>query len=207
MTRRAYPSGPGHPRRALRAGGIACIALALAACATSQPPARQLPVDAPLPAGQASLGPIVLHQPRPGLYTSAQPRPGDWRQLPALGVGTVINLRPAEEMAGRDEAAEVRAAGMHYVNIPIAGADAVTPLNARALQQAIATGPGKVLVHCSTGNRAGALLALAAHAGGMASADALAFGKAAGLSGLEPVVRGRLGLPACPGGPDAPARC
>ena len=64
------------------------------------------------------------------------------------------------------------------------------------LWQALQGAPGKVLVHCSTGNRAGALMALAAHAQGLPAADALALGKAAGLTGLEPAVRGKLGLPA-----------
>lgn len=55
---------------------------------------------------------------------------------------------------------------------------------------------------------AGALLALAAQAQGMRPENALALGKTAGLTGLEPVVRERLGLPvaACAPG-DAASRC
>jgi len=55
-----------------------------------------------------------------------------------------------------------------------------------------------VLVHCASANRAGALLALAAaQHGAMTPVDALAFGRAAGLSSpvLEADVRARLGLP------------
>lgn len=178
------------------------LALAVAACAAPQPrPELPVPVQPSTPVAQAMLpqttvSGVLLHHPRPGLYTSAQPGAGDWMRLPALGIDTVINLRPQAEMQGRDEAVEVRDAGLAYVNISIAGADEVTPENARALQQAIDAASGNVLVHCASGNRAGALLALAAHANGMAPADALAFGKASGLTGLEPVVRGRLDLPA-----------
>ena len=110
----------------------------------------------------------------------------------------------------RDEAAEVRNAGLAYIEIPVTGADAITADNARVLWQALRGARGNVLVHCSTGNRAGALLALAAHADGMPAGDALAFGKAAGLGKLEPVVRQRLGLPAmaCAAPGEAPpARC
>ena len=188
----------------------ACVlATAATGCTTLEPRTeRSVPVQPSVPAGPATVPGVVLLQPRPGLYTSAQPGVTDWSRLHALGVNTVINLRPAAEMAGRDERAEVRDAGLGYVSLPIAGADAITAENARALADAIASSQGKVLVHCSSGNRAGALLALAAQAQGMRPENALALGKTAGLTGLEPVVRERLGLPvaACATG-DAASRC
>ena len=194
-----------------RVGPLACaLAMVVAAsgCATQPHPERTIPVQPSQPAQPVALPGVMLQQPRPGLYTAGQPAAGDWARLPGLGIVTVINLRPPEELQDRDEAAEVRAAGLAYVNIPIAGPDAVTPANARALQDAIAAARGKVLVHCSSGNRAGALLALAARAQGMTAQQALDFGKAAGLAGLEPVVRARLELPvaACKPG-DSASRC
>jgi len=108
----------------------------------------------------------------------------------------VVNLRPDHEMAGRNEAAEVAAAGMSYVGIPVAGADAVDADNARRLWTLLKASDGPVFVHCASGNRAGALLALgAAQSGGMAPEAALEFGRSAGLTSLEAVVRKRLGLP------------
>lgn len=137
-----------------------------------------------------------LRQPNDRLLTGGQPEAAAWKHLAADGVTTVINLRPADEMAGRDEAAEVAAAGMSYRLIPVAGAAGITRENANALWAAIAQAPGKVLVHCASGNRVGALLALgAAEQGGMDSQQALQFGKAAGLAGAEPRVREVLGLP------------
>jgi len=51
-----------------------------------------------------------------------------------------------------------------------------------------------VLVHCGTGNRCGAMLALTeAWFRQHSTEDAIAFGKQAGLTGMEPVVRDLLG--------------
>jgi len=165
------------------------------ACATTLPVLAAPPVaTAPDTWMQTSVP--NLRQPNDRLLTGGQPDAAAWKQLAADGVTTVINLRPADEMAGRDEAAEVIAAGMSYRQIPVAGAAGITTENANALWTAIAQAPGKVLVHCASGNRVGALLALgAAEQGGMDSQQALQFGKAAGLSGAEPRVREALGLP------------
>ena len=51
---------------------------------------------------------------------------------------------------------------------------------------------GNVLIHCASGNRVGALVALHARGTGATPDEALALGKAAGLAGLEPAVRARL---------------
>ena len=193
--------------------GAMLAAGAMAGCAVALPvvpSTRPVPVQPSTPVPPlAMVSGVGLHAPMPGVYTSAQPGAGDWMRLPALGIGTVINLRPRDEMPARDEAAEVRNAGLAYIEIPVTGADAITADNARVLWQALRGARGDVLVHCSTGNRAGALLALAAHADGMPAGDALAFGKAAGLGKLEPVVRQRLGLPAmaCPTGRRTDATC
>jgi hypothetical protein len=59
-----------------------------------------------------------------------------------------------------------------------------------------------VLLHCASANRVGALLALreAWHRGAEPQA-ALAVGIEAGLTGLEPATREKLGLPQAGGGP------
>ena len=116
--------------------------------------------------------------------------------MAAAGVGTVINLRPDAELAGRDEAAEVRAAGMAYHQIPVAGADGLTAENADRLWALLKDAKGPVVVHCASGNRVGALLSIGAwRQGGMSPRQALEFGKAAGLGSLEPRVRELLHLP------------
>ncbi|TLX23061.1 beta-lactamase hydrolase domain-containing protein [Thermomonas fusca] len=139
---------------------------------------------------------VALLQPLPGLYTAGQPAASDWQAIKARGVRTVVNLRPQGELKDRDEAAEVRAAGLHYIEIPVGGAEGINPANARALHAALAPAHGGgVLVHCASGNRAGALLALEQHEfDGVAAARALEIGKSAGVTGLEGKVRQALGI-------------
>ncbi|MDH5835609.1 beta-lactamase hydrolase domain-containing protein [Luteimonas kalidii] len=138
-----------------------------------------------------------LRSPRPGLLTAGQPDAIAWPALAADGVVMVINLRPPSEVPERDLRAEVGAAGLAYHAIPIAGAADLTESNARELWRLVHEAPGTVLVHCSTANRAGALLALgAADAGDMSPTDAFAFGRSAGLThpALDAHVRERLGI-------------
>lgn len=139
---------------------------------------------------------VALRQPLPGLYTAGQPAAGDWQAIKARGVRTVVNLRAPGELKDRDEAAEVRAAGLRYIEIPVSGADGINPANARALHGALAPAHGGgVLVHCASGNRAGALLALEQREfDGVAPVRALEIGKAAGVTGLEGKLRQALGV-------------
>lgn len=131
-----------------------------------------------------------LHQPRPGLYTAGQPDSTSWQVAAGNGITTVINLRPVAEMGDRDEAAEVAAAGMEYHQLPVAGADDITMDNAIELRRLVDQASGPVLVHCASGNRVGALLALGeVESGAVAAGQALAFGRSAGLGSLEPRVR------------------
>lgn len=137
-----------------------------------------------------------LHQPRAGLYTGGPPQAGEWPAIAASGVATVIDLRMPGEKTGRDEAGEVRSSGMDYLSFPIAGAADLTSSNAARLWTLLGHASTPVLVHCASGNRVGALLALgAAEQGGMTAQQALDFGKSAGLGSLEPKVRELLQLP------------
>lgn len=167
---------------------LVCIASVLALSAYAGGGSRGSATDA---AAASTLS--AYPQAAPGLYTGGQPAPAEWPALAAAGVATVINLRAPEELQGRDEAAEVAAQGMRYLSMPVVGPDDVTDANAARLWQAIHEADGKVLVHCASGNRVGALLALAAYRnGGMDAPAALAFGQSAGLTRLEPLVREHL---------------
>lgn len=136
----------------------------------------------------------VLLTPRPGLCSCGQPGPGAWASLARAGIRTVVNVRPVDEQPGRDEAAEVREAGLDYVHIPVEGPDALSRDAARALQQVLVSSPASVLVHCASANRAGALIALAdAWYGSRDVENALALGRDAGMTALEPTVRALLG--------------
>lgn len=128
--------------------------------------------------------------PADGLCTGGRPRPEHLRQAQARGVKAVVNLCPPSEPCDYDEAALVRSLGMSYVNIPVAGPADLTEANARALGQALSAVDGPVLLHCASGNRVGALIALKAHfVDGLAAEAAIAAGRGAGLKVLEPAVR------------------
>jgi len=167
---------------------LATVAMAADPPAAPQPTATSAAAAAP---------PILARQPLSRVHSAGQPAAEDWVQVARHGVTTVIDLRPDAERPGRDESAEVRAAGLAYRQLPVAGPQDLTADAARMLWQAIDAAPGKVLVHCASGNRAGALLAIAAaQEGGMAPEQALEVGREAGMTSLEPRVREVLGLPA-----------
>lgn len=175
---------------------ILLAAASLAACTAHAPIVASAPgVDTPTETIQAIRG---LRTPGVVLFSAGQPGPEAWDALATQGVTTVINLRPDTEMAERDERTEVGDAGMAYHQIPIANADDLTAENAARLWSIIEAAAGQVMVHCASGQRAGALLALGAHqVGGMSPDAALAFGQSAGLTSvtLDAEVRARLGLP------------
>ena len=132
-----------------------------------------------------------------GVLSGGQPTQDLIASAGAAGYKTVINLRPDTEPGFEWEAAAVKAAGMAYVSIPVAGTAGLTKDNVArldaALKEAAASGP--VLLHCGSGNRIGALLALrAVWLEGKDPAAALEYGKASGLTGLEPAVKSMLGL-------------
>jgi uncharacterized protein (TIGR01244 family) len=131
---------------------------------------------------------VPLHQPLPGLYTAGQPAASDWRAIKADGIRTVINLRTPGELKDRDEAAEVRAAGLRYIEIPVEGATGINASNAQLLHAALLPKHGGgVLVHCASSNRAGALLALEQVTfDGLAADAAPALASKAGMTSLAP---------------------
>jgi len=128
--------------------------------------------------------------PAPGLITGGQPTADDFKALAAAGLKHVINLRPTTEDAGFDEAALVAQLGMRYTVIPVAGAGDLTEDNARKLDAAMAATAGQpTLIHCASSNRVGGLLAVrAARVQGKPNEEALAFGRAGGLTKMEPQV-------------------
>lgn len=167
---------------------------------------------APPASGPASSAPATAEdllpnarQPLPHLLTGGQPSSEQLESLAAAGYRTVIDLRPeGEKGAPADEAERVAALGMRYVRIPIAGTGDLSEETARALDEVLdGEAAYPAVVHCASGNRVGALLALrAAGLDGVAPEAALELGLDAGLTGLEPAVRDLLGLPAAPAEPE-----
>ena len=177
--------------------GVVFAIAGLPACVTvREHRAADVPAIAPAPLPAATPSGVALSHPEAGLIVAGQPAAGDWAALAAVGVRTVVDLRTPGELQGRDEPAEVAAAGLHYVRLPIAGAGAVTPANARQLAALLDEVEGPVLVHCASGNRAGGLLALAKVGEGMSAEDALVYGRSAGMTSSEAKVREAMALPA-----------
>jgi uncharacterized protein (TIGR01244 family) len=93
------------------------------------------------------------------LYFSAQPSTKDWASLKEQGFKTVINLRePNEE--NYDEKIEkkiLKRQGITYINIPTPKKNPVTDRFIDDVTTAVKKNRpnGKVLIHCSSGNRVG----------------------------------------------------
>ena len=132
---------------------------------------------------------LLDDQPR---ISTGQPDEAMLEQLKAAGYVAVVDLRTAAEDRGMDEPAAVEEAGLDYYSLPIAGAKGTTFENAKALDDLLAGIDGPVFLHCRSGNRVGALLALTASEEGASAEEALEIGKTAGLTTLEPVVREKL---------------
>lgn len=127
-----------------------------------------------------------------GAVSTGQPDATVLRSAANAGYVAVIDLRGETENRGIDEQAEVKALGMKYLSLPIAGEAAISYENAAALDHLLDATDGPVLLHCGSGNRVGALIALREKMRGASDDKALEAGKAAGLTGLEGVVRERL---------------
>lgn len=129
-------------------------------------------------------------QPAPGLWVSGQPDAAQFAALKTAGFGRVINLRPLAETPDFDEAALLAALGLDYRHLPVSGPGDLDRARVAALDGLLAEPTdGPVLVHCATGNRVGALMALrAAWLGQQSEEQALAVGRAHGLTRMEPAV-------------------
>ncbi len=127
-----------------------------------------------------------------GITSAGQPSAEQLAAAAEAGYKTVIDLRTPTEDRGFDEAATVEKAGMAYHALPVKGQEGVTYANAAELDKLLAHAERPVLLHCSTGNRVGALLALRAKLDHADAGDALALGEAAGLKGLKGTVEEKL---------------
>ena len=130
-----------------------------------------------------------MHRINPKLLTGGQPQAADLQQLQRQGIERIINLRPSTEFDAAEERALSEALGLEYIALPIAGADDITPEHAAQLAQWLEDDKSTFL-HCASGNRVGALLALDAYLqGGSTAAEALQLGERAGMTSLRPVVK------------------
>jgi uncharacterized protein (TIGR01244 family) len=137
----------------------------------------------------------ILHSaalPGSGLLVSGQPDTDVLDKLADEGYVAVIDMRTPGEDRGMDELRETQARGFKYFSIPIDGSDGVNFENAAELDEILSLIDGPVFLHCRSGNRVGALLALRENLNGASPEDSLAFGKQAGLTSLADAVESRL---------------
>ncbi|SUD90930.1 beta-lactamase hydrolase domain-containing protein [Psychrobacter phenylpyruvicus] len=117
-------------------------------------------------------------------------------KIAEAGIEHIINLQPESELSF-DEKSAVEAAGIHYTHLPIAGADDLKQINLLEFDKALRAHHGKkTLLHCGSGNRVGACIALrAGWLRGRKMDTAMQRGKEHGLGSLEEEVRMRLLVP------------
>ncbi|CAI8153141.1 MAG: Beta-lactamase hydrolase-like protein [Pseudidiomarina mangrovi] len=112
--------------------------------------------------------------------SAAQPSAEHLQLLARQGVTAVINFR---DDALPEEASWATSAGMAYYHIPVSGGDQLSREKVAQLDQVLRALDGQqALLHCSSGNRAAAMLTL--HAAWYQGADAeqaLAIGQQHGL--------------------------
>lgn len=130
--------------------------------------------------------------PTSGALSSGQPNTEVLDRIAKAGYVAVIDLRGTGEDRGIDEEREVIDRGLDYYALPVASREEISFENATKLDRLLASVNGPVLVHCGSGNRVGAVFALRASQSGASNEEALAVGRKAGLTSLEPVVVERL---------------
>ena len=155
---------------------VAGLSAASFADATDREP--ELKVDL---AAVVNTGEVV---PVDGMTSAGQPDEAALAVFAKQGYTTVIDLRTEGEDRGIDEPTVVEHLGMDYVSLPI-GRDDITFENAQMLDILISEAGGPVLVHCGSGNRVGALLALSKSMEGADDEAALEYGRKGGMTRLE----------------------
>ncbi|MCH7981718.1 MAG: hypothetical protein IID59_09450 [Proteobacteria bacterium] len=158
----------------------------LAACEGAPASTDTLLVDVGAVAKQNTVTPVD------GITSAGQPDQAALTVFGDNGYVAIIDMRGEREDRGMDERAVVESLGMDYVLLPIASEDDISFENAQKLDDLLAAYDGPVLVHCASGNRVGALLALRQSMNGADDEAAIEYGKQGGLTGLEPVVQKRL---------------
>lgn len=131
-------------------------------------------------------------KPVDGVTSAGQPNEEALKVFSESGYVAVIDLRGEGEDRGMDEESVVEELGMDYVALPIASRDGISFENAERLDSLLEQYDGPVLVHCGSGNRVGALLALRESMNGASDEEALEKGREGGLTRLEGVVQERL---------------
>lgn len=139
-----------------------------------------------------TLGALALpnaQQPSSTLVTGGAPDVATLKAAADTGIRYVFDLRPSAERSF-DEPAVVTQNGMEFLHLPIAGPPDLTLANVRIFNTLLARiGSSPAIIHCASGNRVGAMMALRARWLNDVPADkALEIGRAHGLTKMEATV-------------------
>lgn len=126
-------------------------------------------------------------------YSGGQPTQAQIDLLAQSGVEHIINLRPTSEQSF-EEQQTVEQSGMAYHHLPVANREEVNVENAIALRELLNELDGEAsYTHCGSGNRVGALVAIAAVVvDGKSEEEAIEEGKKWGLTRLEDTARAEI---------------
>ena len=170
-----------------------------AAAAPSAVHTPAAPATAPATPGLASVADMGVpnaREPRPGLITAGQPTQAQFDALAEAGYRNFISLRPVTESGAGWEEAFVSGRELDFDRLPIAGGGDLTRAAVEELDRLLAeAGDEPTVVYCGSSNRVGALMALRAHwLEGASPEEAMAVGRAAGMTRLEGDVARILGM-------------
>ena len=130
-----------------------------------------------------------------GVLTAGQLSEEQMVALAGLGYQSFVSLREADEGGSGWEEDFAAEKGIHFVRLPIAGADGIDEAHARKLDELMAAEARPMVLYCGSSNRVGALLALRAfHVQGQGPAECLELGTSTGVTGLEGMLAEKLGL-------------
>lgn len=129
-------------------------------------------------------------EPVDGMSSAGQPDRAALDVFAKSGYATIIDMRGPDEDRGIDNfESVVESLGMHYVAFPIVDEEDISFEKAGKLDALIKASDGPVLLHCKSGNRVGAMLALRQSLAGADEETAIRYGRDAGMTRLEPIVR------------------
>lgn len=128
--------------------------------------------------------------PMPGRISAGPPTAQQLADFAAVGGEVVINLQSFEELQNVPEASWAEQSNLDYFHIPIANGDDLTGANVAEFHQIVSANENRqMLMHCGSGNRVGAMIALrAAWHQGATVEEAIALGEEYGLASLKPRV-------------------
>ena len=161
-----------------------CLAVVLAAC-VSQPDLN----------AQAVTETAIKNIQQAGeqVFAGGQPSQAQLEQLKQAGISAVVSLRPSSELSW-DERKVVESLGMTFHHIPVNGLADINLEKAKALHQLLQSNPQTpMFLHCASGNRVGALVAVIEHEIKQQPVEkAIAEGRRWGLTRLALPVRQKL---------------